>query len=218
MADKTFSNRSNAKRAIVNFRDKHPDLTGVELTLFAVGDKVGVSATGWENSQVAAIDAAGFVRIESEEAGVDEALNIDLSGAKPPAEEPESEAAPYTIVEKEWVVDADVSEADTLVDAETVKAGFFADLEKAITDLENAVSEAKATNASSKPAKVTKNTEALAMLRRPEGATVAEMMLTFGWLAHTTRAWISAAVGKKLGLTVKREKVEGRGSVYKIVE
>jgi hypothetical protein len=30
---KTFSNRSNAKRAIVNFRDRNPDLTDVELTI-----------------------------------------------------------------------------------------------------------------------------------------------------------------------------------------
>lgn len=62
----------------------------------------------------------------------------------------------------------------------------------------------------------TKQAEIIAMLRRPEGATVAEMVEATGWLAHTVRGSISGALKKKLGLTIGAEKVEGRGTVYRI--
>ena len=56
----------------------------------------------------------------------------------------------------------------------------------------------------------------LDMLRRKKGVTVAEMGEAFGWLLHTTRAWISATAGKKLGNAIETEVVEGRGRVYRI--
>jgi hypothetical protein len=54
------------------------------------------------------------------------------------------------------------------------------------------------------------------MLQSADGATVPEIMERFGWQPHTTRGWISAHVGKKLGHKVTTEKVEGRGRVYRI--
>jgi hypothetical protein len=62
----------------------------------------------------------------------------------------------------------------------------------------------------------TKQAQIIAMLQRPEGATVAEMVEASGWLAHTVRGCISGALKKKLGLPIKAEKVEGRGTVYKL--
>ena len=62
----------------------------------------------------------------------------------------------------------------------------------------------------------TKQAQIIAMLQRPEGATVAEMVEATGWLAHTLRGSISGALKKKLGLPIAAEKVEGRGSVYKL--
>ena len=62
----------------------------------------------------------------------------------------------------------------------------------------------------------TKQAQIIAMLQRPEGATVAEMVEATGWLAHTVRGCISGALKKKLGLPVAAEKVEGRGMVYKL--
>ena len=56
------------------------------------------------------------------------------------------------------------------------------------------------------------------MLRRQEGATVAEIMVATGWLAHTVRGAIAGALKRKLGLAVRSEKVEGRGRVYWIEE
>ncbi|NTT88106.1 DUF3489 domain-containing protein [Tabrizicola fusiformis] len=61
----------------------------------------------------------------------------------------------------------------------------------------------------------TKQAQIIAMLQRPEGATVAEMVEATGWLAHTVRGSISGALKKKLGLPISAEKVEGRGTVYR---
>ena len=62
----------------------------------------------------------------------------------------------------------------------------------------------------------TKQAQIIAMLQRPEGATVAEMVEASGWLAHTVRGCISGALKKKLGLPITAEKVEGRGTVYNL--
>ncbi|NBE09605.1 DUF3489 domain-containing protein [Paragemmobacter ruber] len=62
----------------------------------------------------------------------------------------------------------------------------------------------------------TKQAQIIAMLQRPEGATVAEMVDATGWLAHTVRGSISGALKKNLGLPIAAEKVEGRGTVYKL--
>ena len=62
----------------------------------------------------------------------------------------------------------------------------------------------------------TKQAQIIAMLQRSRGATVAEMVEATGWLAHTVRASISGALKKKLGLPITAEKVEGRGTVYRL--
>ena len=62
----------------------------------------------------------------------------------------------------------------------------------------------------------TKQAQIIAMMQRPRGATVAEMVEATGWLAHTVRASISGALKKKLGLPITAEKVEGRGTVYRL--
>jgi hypothetical protein len=55
----------------------------------------------------------------------------------------------------------------------------------------------------------------IAMLRRPEGATVPEVVAATGWLPHTVRGAIAGAL-KKLRLQISSEKVEGRKRVYRI--
>jgi hypothetical protein len=57
----------------------------------------------------------------------------------------------------------------------------------------------------------------IAMLRRPEGATVDEVAGTTGWQRHTVRGVFSATLKKKLGLTLASTKEE-RGRVYRIGE
>ena len=63
----------------------------------------------------------------------------------------------------------------------------------------------------------TKQEVLIAMLKRPEGASIAEIAAEFGWANHTIRGAIAGALKKKLGLTITSEKVEIRGRVYKIV-
>jgi hypothetical protein len=55
----------------------------------------------------------------------------------------------------------------------------------------------------------------IAMLQRPEGATVDEVASAMGWQRHTVRGLFSGALKKKLGLTVASAQEE-RGRVYRI--
>src|SRR5712671_5206066 len=60
-----------------------------------------------------------------------------------------------------------------------------------------------------------KQDEVIAMLRRPEGATVDEVATAMGWQRHTVRGLFSGTLKKKLGLTVASAQEE-RGRVYRI--
>ena len=55
----------------------------------------------------------------------------------------------------------------------------------------------------------------IAMLRRPEGATVDEVAGATGWQRHTVRGIFSGTLKKKLGLTLASAQEE-RGRVYRI--
>ena len=60
-----------------------------------------------------------------------------------------------------------------------------------------------------------KQGEVIAMLRRPEGATVDEVVSATGWQRHTVRGVFSGTLKKKLGLNLASAKDE-RGRVYRI--
>jgi hypothetical protein len=62
----------------------------------------------------------------------------------------------------------------------------------------------------------TKQATLIAMLRRPEGATIAQMASALEWQAHTVRGALAGALKKKLGLTLASEKVPGADRVYRI--
>jgi len=47
------------------------------------------------------------------------------------------------------------------------------------------------------------------MLKRPEGATIAQICEATGWQAHSIRGLFAGALKKKLGLTIVSEKIEG---------
>ena len=66
------------------------------------------------------------------------------------------------------------------------------------------------TRANSKQARV------LALLRGPNGATIASVMRATGWQPHTVRGFLAAVVRKKLGLKLESEKTDGE-RVYRIV-
>ena len=59
-----------------------------------------------------------------------------------------------------------------------------------------------ASASNSKARKLTKSSQCLILLRRSEGATIAELMAATGWQSHSVRGFLSGAVKRKLGLTV----------------
>ena len=67
-----------------------------------------------------------------------------------------------------------------------------------------------------KPREGTKQSQMIDLLRRPKGATLAEIVEATGWQQHTIRGAIAGALKKKLGLTITSEKDESRGRVYNI--
>ena len=62
----------------------------------------------------------------------------------------------------------------------------------------------------------TKQAMMIELLKRPGGATLAEIVEVTGWQAHTVRGAMAGALKKKLGLTVTSEKDEVRGRVYRL--
>ncbi|MFZ1414292.1 MAG: DUF3489 domain-containing protein [Defluviicoccus sp.] len=74
----------------------------------------------------------------------------------------------------------------------------------------------------------TKQARMIDLLRRPEGATVEQIMHETGWLAHTCRGAMAGALKKKLGLTITTERVRcvgpnregarGSYSIYRVVD
>jgi Protein of unknown function (DUF3489) len=79
-----------------------------------------------------------------------------------------------------------------------------------------------------KPREGTEQQQVLAMLRRPEGATVAQIMEATGWQAHTVRGFF-AGLKKRQGLAVEavervrqvgpgKEGAKGSYTVYRLAE
>ena len=89
-----------------------------------------------------------------------------------------------------------------------------ADAARVIRAHEEGATKAKKKAARSGPSKADQVAD---MLRRPEGATIAQIAKAMGWLPHTTRAFISVNIKRKLGLTVSREVVD-KVSVYRVVD
>jgi hypothetical protein len=64
----------------------------------------------------------------------------------------------------------------------------------------------------------TKQAVLIAMLRAPNRATLAELVDAIGWQPHSVRGAMSAALKKKLGLTIETRRPEPRGRVYRPAE
>jgi hypothetical protein len=67
-----------------------------------------------------------------------------------------------------------------------------------------------------RPRESSKEAMLIEMLRRPEGATIAQIMAATGWQAHTCRGAFAGALKKKRGLTVTSEKLDGGERVYRL--
>jgi hypothetical protein len=81
---------------------------------------------------------------------------------------------------------------------------------KATKKTPKAAREAGAAKDGSKTAKI------IDLLKRPNGATLAEIMKVTSWRAHSVRGFISGSLGKNMGLTVESAKRENGERVYSI--
>jgi hypothetical protein len=61
----------------------------------------------------------------------------------------------------------------------------------------------------------TKREQIIALLKRPEGATLKAIMAETGWQAHSVRGFVSGQLTKKMGFRVKSFKRDGE-RVYRI--
>ena len=61
-----------------------------------------------------------------------------------------------------------------------------------------------------------KQAQVIAMLRRPEGATIVQICETTGWQQHTVRGTFAGSFKKKLGLNITSTKEQGGERVYKV--
>lgn len=68
------------------------------------------------------------------------------------------------------------------------------------------------------PRAASKQAKLIEMLKRPEGATIDEIVKALTWQSHTVRGAMSGALKKKLGLEIESEKTDpDRGRLYRIV-
>jgi hypothetical protein len=63
-----------------------------------------------------------------------------------------------------------------------------------------------------------KQAQVIALLKRPEGATIAQIVEATGWQAHTVRGTFAGAFKKKLGLVITSDKPEGGERIYRIAD
>ena len=61
----------------------------------------------------------------------------------------------------------------------------------------------------------TKQARAIAMLRKPAGATIAAIMAATDWQQHSVRGFFAGIIRKKLGLNLVSEPTD-KGRVYRI--
>lgn len=64
----------------------------------------------------------------------------------------------------------------------------------------------------------TKMSQLEALLRRPEGATIKQLVSALDWLPHSVRGAISGSLKKKRSLMIVGKKLDGEERVYRISE
>lgn len=63
---------------------------------------------------------------------------------------------------------------------------------------------------------ISKQTELIHLMQRPDGIALSELMKLTKWQSHSIRGWISGTLRKKLGLVVTRFKSDINNTCYRI--
>jgi hypothetical protein len=61
-----------------------------------------------------------------------------------------------------------------------------------------------------------KQAQMIEMLKRPDGATLNQLVEATGWQSHTVRGAMAGSLKKKQGLTITSEKITGQERTYRI--
>jgi hypothetical protein len=135
-----------------------------------------------------------------EQSGQSYALKLTAAGAKAIAINPDNDAGP---VGEEQRLGIEVARSPTFAEPGRTPAGALA------------APTAQALAMPRAPRVRTKLAQAIEMLRATEGATIAELAETMGWLPHTTRAVLTGL--RKRGYALRLDRSDaGRGSAYRI--
>ena len=73
-----------------------------------------------------------------------------------------------------------------------------------------------ATDAKPRSRDNSKQAQVIAMLKRPEGATIQQICEATGWQQHTVRGTFAGAFKKKLGLAITSTKEAGGQRIYRV--
>lgn len=73
-----------------------------------------------------------------------------------------------------------------------------------------------ATDAKPRTRENSKQAQVIAMLKRPEGATIPQICEATGWQQHTVRGTFAGAFKKKLGLEITSTKEAGGQRIYRV--
>lgn len=112
----------------------------------------------------------------------------------------------------EWIVAAEGYDALGLPRPAPVTVG-DPEIEAAVSAIE---ASAKAEAPKPRTRDNSKQAQVIAMLKRPEGATIAQICEATSWQAHTVRGTFAGAFKKKLGLDITSTKDQGAERVYRI--
>ena len=69
---------------------------------------------------------------------------------------------------------------------------------------------------SRKVADISKSAQIINLLKRPNGASISELVKVTAWQAHSVRGFMSGTLKTKRGLLITSEQTEGKDRRYKI--